>query len=218
MRPGAGLKKIRGKLHDFGPWKHPDAALQKYLDQRDDLQAGGNPCAFTEGLTIRDLANRFLTSKQHLVRTGEIAQRTFNDYYVTCERLIGEFGRTRLVSDLAGDDFERLRASLSISRGPVALGNEVLRARTVFKFAFALRHTFQTIAGDSKDQVAVDHIMGHARDDMASVYRERISDERLRAVTECLRNWHFNADSITGHAHSLVTAGDARANCDSMQL
>ena len=45
-----------------------------------------------------------------------------------------------------------------------------------------MRHTFETIGGDAKDQVAVDHIMGHARDDMASAYRERISDERFHAA------------------------------------
>jgi integrase len=56
---------------------------------------------------------------------------------------------------------------------------------------YALRHTFETIAGESRDQVAVDHIMGHARDDMASVYRERISDERLKAVTDYMRGWLF---------------------------
>src|SRR5262249_8239144 len=49
---------------------------------------------------------------------------------------------------------------------------------------YALRHTFETIGGEAKDQVAVDAIMGHARDDMASVYRERISDERLKAVAD----------------------------------
>jgi hypothetical protein len=37
--------------------------------------------------------------------------------------------------------------------------------------------------------VAVDAIMGHSRDDMASVYRERISDDRLRAVVEHVRKW-----------------------------
>ena len=31
----------------------------------------------------------------------------------------------------------------------------------------------------------------HARDDMASVYRERISDERLRAVAAHVRKWLF---------------------------
>jgi integrase len=36
---------------------------------------------------------------------------------------------------------------------------------------YALRHTFETIGGDAKDQVAVDAIMGHSCDDMASVYR-----------------------------------------------
>jgi integrase len=54
---------------------------------------------------------------------------------------------------------------------------------------YALRHTFETIGGEEKDQVAVDFIMGHARDDMASVYRERISDERLRAVVNHVRGW-----------------------------
>jgi integrase len=54
---------------------------------------------------------------------------------------------------------------------------------------YALRHTFETIGGDSRDQVAVDAIMGHSRDDMASVYRERIGDDRLRAVVEHVRVW-----------------------------
>ena len=56
---------------------------------------------------------------------------------------------------------------------------------------YALRHTFATIGGDSLDQVAVDHIMGHAprENDMSAHYRERISDERLRAVTDTVHDW-----------------------------
>jgi integrase len=54
---------------------------------------------------------------------------------------------------------------------------------------YALRHSFETIGGESRDQVAVDAIMGHSRDDMASVYRERIGDDRLRAVVDHVRTW-----------------------------
>ena len=56
---------------------------------------------------------------------------------------------------------------------------------------YALRHTFETIAGESRDQVAVDFIMGHADYTMAGVYRERISDERLRDVVNVVRSWLF---------------------------
>ena len=93
----------------------------------------------TDGLTMRDLVNRFLTAKQHLRDSGEITNRTFQDYFATCDRLIAAFGRGRLVVDLASEDFEQLRATLSKAWGPVALGNEIQRVRIVFKYAFDSR-------------------------------------------------------------------------------
>jgi integrase len=56
---------------------------------------------------------------------------------------------------------------------------------------YALRHTFETIAGDSRDQVAVNAIMGHVDNSMAGVYRERIHDDRLAAVAAHVRQWLF---------------------------
>ncbi len=348
-------KKIRGKLHYFGPWEDWQAALKKYQEQKDDLHAGRTPRVQGDGLTIRDLLNRFLTAKQRLVDAGELSARTFFDYKVVTDRLSAVFGLTRRVDDLASNDFERLRAEAAKTLGPVALGNFVQRARCVFKYAYdaalidkpirygpqfrkpgqrvlrqarhakgprlfeaaelhkildaasvplrtmvllgvncgfgnadcgtlplsaldldggwvnyprpktailrrcplwpetvpalreaiakrpapkdpalaervfitihggswwkdspenpvtfemarllkkvgvhrpgvnfyALRHTFETIGGETGDQVAVDSIMGHAQDDMASVHRERISDERLKAVTDYVRAWLF---------------------------
>lgn len=54
---------------------------------------------------------------------------------------------------------------------------------------YTLRHTFETIASESKDQIAVDAIMGHVDDSMAAHYRERISDDRLRAVVDVVHTW-----------------------------
>jgi integrase len=56
---------------------------------------------------------------------------------------------------------------------------------------YALRHTFETIGGDSRDQVAVDFIMGHADESMGERYREGIEDDRLRDVVEHVREWLF---------------------------
>jgi integrase len=62
---------------------------------------------------------------------------------------------------------------------------------------YALRHTFRTIGGRSKDQIAVDHIMGHApeSDDMRHVYDEEMTDDRLYAVVDYVRKWVFSSTS-----------------------
>lgn len=351
-------KKIRGKLHYFGPWDNPEAALNKYLDERHDLHAGRKPRqASPTGITVRELANKFLTAKKLLTDSGELSPRTFTDYHATCERVIHAFGRERVVSDLAADDFDTLRASIAKVWGPVALSNEITRIRVLFKYAsdaglvehavrfgphfkrpsrkvlrkarqargprmfeagelralidaapahlramillgincgfgnsdvatlplsavklkagwiayprpktsierrcplwketiaaikaaiaerpepkdpadakllfitkygqrwhkdtkdnpvsrevgklivsaglkrdglnfYALRHTFETIGGETGDQVAVDFIMGHSpqSDDMSAAYREKVSDERLKRVTDFVHAWLF---------------------------
>lgn len=56
---------------------------------------------------------------------------------------------------------------------------------------YCCRHTFQTIGDESGDFLAVRRIMGHASNDIADEYRERISDERLRKVTDHVRRWLF---------------------------
>jgi integrase len=353
---GYWCKKIRGKLHYFGPWNDPDGALDKYLREKDALHAGRKPREDGEALTVRDAANVFLNAKKSLLDSGELSPRTFGDYKEVCDLIVSRFGRGRLVSDLAADDFAKLRDRMAKRWGPVRLGNAVQRVRSVFKHVFdagmverpvcfgpgfkrpsakvlrlhrasqgmklftaeeirriivaadvqlkamillaincgfgiadcgrlplpavnletgwidfprpktgiarrcplwpetldalrawlavrpeakseesaglvfltaqlrpwakedmssplcfkvgrllrslgingrkglgfyTLRHCFRTIADEARDQPAADLLMGHAREDMASVYRERISDERLRAVTDHVRAWLF---------------------------
>ncbi len=137
-------KKIKGKTHYFGPWSDPQAAMARYLAERDDLQAGRVPRAVLNngnGPAIRDLCNSFLTSKKLLVENNELSARQFADYFGICERLVDTFGRERLVSDLRSEDFDKLRAKLARgtkikSVGVVTLANLVRLSRIVFKFGF----------------------------------------------------------------------------------
>ncbi len=125
---GQWAKKILGKMHYFGTWDDPTAALQKYLDQKDALHAGRMPRARSEdAFTVRDLLNRFMVSKDHLQDTGEITARTRNDYFATCERIGQAFGLSRVLDDLCPDDFEELRKKMARTWGPVTLGNEIQR-------------------------------------------------------------------------------------------
>jgi integrase len=372
---GRWCKKVRGRIHYFGPISDPDAALSVWLSQKDDLLAGRVPREERpEAVTLHKLANAFLSHKQAAVNNGELSVQTFDCCYRTCARILGFFGKHRAADDLSRDDFAAYRTHLSKSLGLIALGNEIQRVRSLFKFAlesglttaptiygpgfkrpsrktlrlerarrgprlftreelrrlidaaaptlkamvllacnaglgnsdlaslpievvnlttgwvdfprpktgaprrfplweeakaaivaalavrprpkneadagllfltrrggrfcraanvpngkmdadetvyrscsvnsvctafnwlcdkagvqrngrsfYTIRHVFETVAGDSRDQIAVDHVMGHTRDDMASVYRESISDDRLRAVTDHVRKWLFGA-------------------------
>ena len=122
-------------MHYFST--HADTILTKYLEERDDLQASRTPRLHQqEGLTVRDAVNRFLTAKKALLNSDELSPRTWKDYYATAETLIAVFGATRHIADLAGEDFEKLRSRLAKTRGPVALGNEIQRVRSIFAFAW----------------------------------------------------------------------------------
>lgn len=133
---GRWAKKIRGKLHYFGPWADADAALAKYLDQRDALHAGRTPRPTGDGLTLHALCNRFCEAKERQADAGDITRRSFVDYHSSCATVMASLGKNRLVEDIASDDFESLRAALAKRCNPNTLGNEVQRIRTLFKYAY----------------------------------------------------------------------------------
>lgn len=81
------------------------------------------------------------------------------------------------------------RAAISQNFIQLAKSVGVYRPRLTF---YAIRHTFETIAGDAKDQVAVDAIMGHVDGSMAGEYREGIDPARIDAVVNHVRSWLFS--------------------------
>src|SRR5262245_21200647 len=70
---GQWAKKIRGRLHCFGPWDDRDAALAKYLAEKDDLHAGRRCRPTPEAVTVRDACNAYLNAKQARVDSGELS-------------------------------------------------------------------------------------------------------------------------------------------------
>jgi integrase len=357
---GQWCKKIRGLFVYFGPWEDANAALNKYLAEKDALHAGRKPKPDPNALTVKEAVTAFLNAKQALMDAGELSRRTWAGYKLATDEVIAHLGKTRLVADLDPQDFASLRVRMSRKWGPHRLGTTIQYVRSIFKHAFeaglvptparfgpdfkrpakkamrlhrakqglklytreeihqlldasgpalkamillgincgfgnadcgklplsaldldggwvnfprpktgidrrgplwpetirairealskrpqpkssehadlvfitkyglswskdtstnpvsqemakvlkalhingrkglnfyTLRHVFRTVAEESKDQPAVDFIMGHARDDMASVYRERIDDARLKAVADYVRRWLFASAS-----------------------
>jgi integrase len=133
---GRWCKKVRGKIHYFGKLDDPQAALELWLAQKDDLLAGRTPRTASDGLTVKELVNLFLNAKQALVTTGELSARTWADYHLTCRFVAKTLGPNTPVIALTPADFAKLRAAFAATRGPVALGNSVQRVRTLFKWAY----------------------------------------------------------------------------------
>jgi hypothetical protein len=113
---GRWAKKVRGKLEYFGSWRTDptgEAAGKLWAEQKHDLLAGRRPRQVSpDGVTVKLALDAFLTAKEDRVRSGELAERSFDDYRATCLRLADAFGRRRMVEDLAADDFREYRAAI----------------------------------------------------------------------------------------------------------
>ena len=90
----------------------PQAALQRWTDEKDKLLNGEVPRAKMEAdkgkPILKDLCNQFLTEKTNLLNIGELSTHSFRDDTWVCEALIETFGRTRLLTDLLPEDFQKL--------------------------------------------------------------------------------------------------------------
>jgi integrase len=133
---GSWVKKIKGRLHYFGPVTDPDAALQKYLDQRDDLHAGRIPRAKLEaGPILADAVNAFIHAKKHKLECGDISARSFYDLYAAAERVVKFFRRDRLLTDIRPEDFAAFERTFPKTWGALARGRQIQHTRSIFLYA-----------------------------------------------------------------------------------
>jgi len=136
---GRWAKKIKGRFVYFGKVADDpkgEKALEKWLDQKDDLLAGRKPRTHVEGLTVGDLCNLWLDFKKARVDTGELSSRTWESYKSLAEIVISTFGRDRAASDPGPEDFAKLRAVFAERWGPGHLATGVIITRSIWNWAY----------------------------------------------------------------------------------
>ncbi|MCH7989180.1 MAG: hypothetical protein IID46_08520, partial [Planctomycetes bacterium] len=134
---GVWAKKVCGKLRYFGPWDDPQAALSRWLEEKDDLLAGRTPrVKQPDELTVKHLADAFLTAKMDRYENGELTAATFREYRTICQHAADVFGKDRAVSDLGVSDFDALRRSFAKRHGANRLGKDIRVIRMLFKFGY----------------------------------------------------------------------------------
>lgn len=139
---GQWVKKIKGKLWYFGAWSDPQAALNRYLDEKFEIEQGrfpksreaasANGCG---GCAVRDLVNTFLTSQERRLEAGELSQRSFADYYQVGKRIVEFFGKQTQVSALRAGDFRRFRESWPRTWGLQMHSDLIAKTKTIFTYA-----------------------------------------------------------------------------------
>lgn len=146
---GQWAKKVRGRKFYFGPWDDPDAAERLWDAQKDDIRSGRDPRshAFIAGtLTVDEMCQEFLTSKQAKLEQRDLSQRQFDDLIRACKAIVKHFGATRAVEDLRPQDFLKLKLELSRKwRSPHSLKREIQNVRSVFRYAMEAELTEKNI-------------------------------------------------------------------------
>lgn len=133
---GQWCKKIRGKIHYFGPWNDPDAALDNYLAQKEALHSGRKPRPNADTITVKDVVNVFLNHKAALLDAGELSPHTWKKYNDATDEVIAALGKTRVAADLDPQDFAKLRDRMAQKWGLHRLADMIQHVRSIFKHGY----------------------------------------------------------------------------------
>jgi integrase len=134
---GVWAKKVRGKLHYFGPWSDLQGAWDRWLAQKDYLLAGRKPP--TGGLTVDELLHLFYTDKVNQNREGSVTDACLDEYKITCDVVLTHFGPTVEIETLRHEDYAGLRKALTTGkRGQTYAPSTIKRRLTIARMIFSL--------------------------------------------------------------------------------
>ena len=113
---GQWSKKLHGKVFYFGTWDDWEGPLEEY--QRDwpyILKHGQRP--FDDVLpaeahaAVGRLCDAFVEAKRHVLDSGELSLRSFQEYEESAAGIVGYFGRDRTLASLGPADFDNSGAA-----------------------------------------------------------------------------------------------------------
>lgn len=141
---GQWCKKIRtittgkSKVYFFGVWADPGAALNKYLADKDDLQAGRIPHSrlSSDRPTTENVVNLFLKRSEDRVKAGDLSAVSFADYVVVGKQVVEHLGRGTDPEQLRPQDFASFRFAMMEKYSLSRWSKIVAVARSMFKWAF----------------------------------------------------------------------------------
>jgi integrase len=104
---GQWCKKVKGRLHYFGPWDDHNAALDRWLLKKDDLIAGRKPKsrAKSEQNTLDQSVQSYLAFIDQKVQRGERSERWLEDLKMSMKLFLDVVGRHWALDSLDADDF-----------------------------------------------------------------------------------------------------------------
>jgi integrase len=140
---GHWAKKVLGKMRYFGRIDaDPDGqkALERWLYEKDYLLAGVDPPEKgTTYTSLKDISNAWFNAKLALLRSGDLAQRTIDEYRDTCEFLLKQLGRLTPAGGIAPDHFNRVREALGKKYNPNGQSKRITQIKAIFNDAYHSR-------------------------------------------------------------------------------
>jgi integrase len=141
-------------------------------------------------LTVEHACNSFLTAKKQRVGSGELTTRTFGEYLRMCKRFAKSVGPLRLVSSLSPADFAAYRSMMAERWNIVAVGNEITRVRTLFRWVAESRLIPEPVHfGPEFKRSSAKSLRRHRREQGKKLYEAEQIHRLLRQSGENMRAW-----------------------------
>jgi integrase len=127
---GKWAKKINGRVKYFGRWADPQGALQEYRKLCESVKYPDDKSS----ITLATACDLFLDAKEKASNRGEIQTRTYQEYLKTLQRLCDFVGKSCPLHKVSQLDLNAFKIDRERTCGLVAIGNEVTRVRSLFRW------------------------------------------------------------------------------------